>query len=247
MHRRACWAIGALSAFVLILTAESQIYDNNFYSLAETPGLLAGDHPYRDFFDWGVPLQAGMSVVMQTLVGYRLIGEFALQWTLMTAGVVMAFQIAVRLSGSSRMAMAAMLVAVVNLAATPTVHSSKLFIYPCAILLMWRYLDRPGVGRSAAMGVVAAVAFLLRHDHGVYVGTGVLLAFVLARVADPDARLVRPIAAELAAAALGAAVLVGPWAIVVQQSEGLANYVQARAFINDKWAAEMSARSRSEG
>ena len=56
MHRRACWAIGALSAFVLILTAESQIYDNNFYSLAETPGLLAGDHPYRDFFDWGVPL-----------------------------------------------------------------------------------------------------------------------------------------------------------------------------------------------
>jgi hypothetical protein len=60
-HRRADWIIGAFAAIVLILTAEYQIYDTNFYTLAETPGLLAGDHPYRDFFDWGVPLQAALS------------------------------------------------------------------------------------------------------------------------------------------------------------------------------------------
>jgi hypothetical protein len=176
---------------------------------------------------------------MQWVVGYRLIGEFALQWTLTIAGVVMAFHIAVRLSRSVAASLIAMLPAVLTLA-TPTVHNSKLFIYPCAILLMWRYIERPGIGRAAVLGVFSAVAFLFRHDHGVYVGAGVLLTFVLARVAHPASRRLHSVASELAACALAAAVLVVPWAIVVQQSEGLVAYVQARAFINSKWSVHRS-------
>jgi len=234
-YTRAVWIVGVLAVSVLVLTADYQIYDNNFYSLAETPGLLARDHPYRDFFEWGVPLQAALSASMQWLVGYRLIGEFILQWTWMVAGLVLAFQIAVRLSRSPVASFICMVPAILNFAGTPTVHNSKLFIYPAAILIIWRYLDQPTARRAAAMGAFSAVAFFFRHDHGVYVGAGVLLGIVLARLADPAARRPWALVRDIAACALATGVLIGPWALVVARSEGLLEYIEARAFINDTW------------
>ena len=220
---------------MLVLTVDYQIYDNNFYSLAETPGLLAGDHPYRDFFEWGVPLQAALSASMQYLVGYRLIGEFVLQWTWMIAGLVMAFQIALRLSRSLVASFICMLPAILNFAGTRTVHNSKLFIYPAAILIIWRYMEQPTARRAAAMGAFAAMAFFFRHDHGVYVGAGVLAGMALARLVHPGARQLRTIVRDVAACALATGALIAPWATVVARSEGLIDYVEARAFIQDTW------------
>jgi hypothetical protein len=236
-HRVLLWTIGLLSALVLIITADDQIYDNNFYTLSETVSLFAGDHPYRDFFEWGVPLQAALSYVTQLLFGHRLLGEFINQWALMIAGMVVAAHLAVRLSRSVVTSTITMIVAVINLAVTPTVHYSKLFIYPCAILLMWRYLERPGVRRSGAMGMIAAVAFLLRHDHGLYVGGGVLLTLALARLTVPESRGWRRLIEDVLACGGAAAVLVLPWAAVVQSNEGLFNYVLSRAYLNAKWAS----------
>lgn len=68
-HRVLLWTIGVLSAAVLIITADDQISDNNFYTLSETVSLFAGDHPYRDVFEWGVPLQAALSHVTQRQFG----------------------------------------------------------------------------------------------------------------------------------------------------------------------------------
>jgi hypothetical protein len=236
-HRALLWTIAVLSAAVLIVTADDQIYDNNFYTLSEVVNLFAGDHPYRDFFEWGVPLQAALSYLTQLLFGHRLLGEFVKQWALMIAGMVVAAHLAVRLSRSVVTSAITMMVAVINLAVTPTVHYSKLFIYPCAILLMWRYLERPGVRRSAAMGMFAAIAFLLRHDHGVYVGAGVLLTLAVARLTAPESRGWRRLIEDAIACGAGAALLVVPWAIFVQSSEGLFNYILSRAYINDKWAS----------
>jgi hypothetical protein len=36
------------------------------------------DHPYRDFFEWGIPLQAVLSAVVQRLVSHGMVGEFVL-------------------------------------------------------------------------------------------------------------------------------------------------------------------------
>jgi hypothetical protein len=118
--RRGSWLVGLLSLGVLILTADYQIYDNNFYTLSEATAILAGEHPFRDFFEWGVPLQAYLSAAAQWLSGGRLIGEFALQWGFITAGVVLSFHLAVRLSRSANVALAAMIPAVLLLAASPT-------------------------------------------------------------------------------------------------------------------------------
>jgi hypothetical protein len=35
-----------------------QLFDTNFLFVWQATALLAGDHPYRDFFEWGIPLQA---------------------------------------------------------------------------------------------------------------------------------------------------------------------------------------------
>jgi hypothetical protein len=68
VNRRAI-AVGGLIAVItlipLALTATDQIYDTNFYTLWESTAVLAGDHPYRDFFEWGVPLQVVLSMAGQ--------------------------------------------------------------------------------------------------------------------------------------------------------------------------------------
>jgi hypothetical protein len=232
--------VAVLSAVVLVLTADYQIYDNNLYTLSEAVALLRGEHPYRDFFEWGVPLQAALSAVMQWVLGYRLLSEFLLQWTFIVAGMVIAFVIAVRLSRSVPLSLATMAVAAFDLAATPTYQFTKLFIYPAAILVIWRYMDRPDVRGAMWLAVITAVAFFFRHDHGIYVGLALLLGMALARVVHGPSLSARAMARNLAACALTGAVFVVPWAIVVERSEGLVNYVEARAVINRAWAVQRS-------
>jgi hypothetical protein len=232
--------VGISSAAVLVLTADYQIYDNNLYTLSEALSLLSGEHPYRDFFEWGVLLQAGLSALMQRVLGYRLLSEFLLQWTFIVAGMVMAFHIAVRLSRSVPVSLATIGVAVLDLAATPTYQYTKLFVYPAAIIVIWRYMDRPDVRGAVWLAVVTATAFFFRHDHGIYVGLAVLLGMGLARLLHGRALSGRTMATNLAACAVAGAVFVVPWAIVVERSEGLVDYVEARAVINRAWKVQRS-------
>ena len=232
--------VGVLSAAILVLTADYQIYDNNFYTLSEALALLRGEHPYRDFFEWGVPLQAALSAAMQWVLGYRLLSEFLLQWTFIVAGLVLAFHIAVRLSHSVPVSLVTIGVAVFNLAATPTYQYTKLFLYPAAVIAVWRYMDRPDVRGAVWLALATAMAFFFRHDHGIYVGLAVLLGMALARLLHGRALTGRAMATNLAACALAGAMLVVPWAIAVERSEGLVNYVEARAAINRAWSVQRS-------
>ena len=239
-HAGAAAIVGVLSATVLVLTADYQIYDNNFYTLSEAVALLRGEHPYRDFFEWGVLLQAALSTLMQRVLGYRLLSEFLLQWAFIVAGLVMAFHIAVRLSHSVPVSLAAMAVAAFDLAATPTYNYTKLFIYPAAIIAIWRYMERPDVRGAIWLAVVTAMAFFFRHDHGIYVGLALLLGMALARLIHGPALTARSMARNFVVCALAGAVFVVPWAIAVERSEGLRNYVEARAVINRAWSVQRS-------
>lgn len=230
----------ALAIVVLILTAEHQLYDTNFYSLWEATAILSGDHPYRDFFEWGIPLQALVSAAAQFLVGYRLVGEFLIQWLFIAAGVVISCHLGLRLAHSIVASLVTTLLAVAIIAASPTFHYPKLLFYPLAVWLAWRYMERPSVRRAGALGVLTAMAFLFRHDHGIYIGGVAVLAFGLARLAVPASRHLRSALEEAAAYTVTAAVLVTPWAIVVQANEGLPEYVRARADLYTDWSASRS-------
>jgi hypothetical protein len=226
--RRWLLLTAALAALVLIYTAGSQIYDTNFYVLWEATALLAGDHPYRDFFEWGVPLQAALSAAGQWLVGYRLIGEFAIQWLAIIAGAVMAFDIGYRLSRALLPSLVGLACALALLSVTPTFHYPKLLLYPLAVRLAWGYLDRPSVRRSLGLGVLIVVAFLFRHDHGVYIGVLIALTMLVTRLLAPDRRSTAGLVREAAAGLAVVIALLAPWAVLVHRNEGLPDYVRYR-------------------
>jgi hypothetical protein len=228
-HRIVLFLVGALTASVLVLTARGQLYDSNFLFLSEVPSILAGDHPYRDFFEWGAPLPTYLSTAAQLLVGYRLIGEFALQWLFIAAGTVIACDLGLRLSRSIATTLATMIVAALVIAVCPTYHYPKLFFFPLLVWLGWRYMDAPGVGLSAAFGLTTAIAFLFRHDFVAYFALAYVLASTLARVINPAARSIRSIVLEAAVAGAVATLVVSPWALVVERNEGFVEYTKARA------------------
>jgi len=218
-----------LAACVLVITVDAQLFDTNFHTLWEATALFAGDHPYRDFFDWGLPMQAVVSVLAQLASGHRLIGEFVADWSFMLASIAIAFRIALRTSHSPTATGVTMLLAVVLLAGTPVYHYPKLFLYTIAVWVAWRYMDRPGTARAAALGVLGTVAFLFRHDHGAYMVPLALLAFTYVRLIARATRSFRTLITELAVCGVTAAILLAPWAIFVASSEGLPQYVQSRA------------------
>jgi hypothetical protein len=218
-----------LAACVLVITVDSQLFDTNFHTLWEATALFAGDHPYRDFFDWGLPLQAVVSVVGQLASGHRLIGEFVADWLFMLVSIAIAFRIALRTSRSLTASVVTLLLAVVLLAGTPVYHYPKLFLYTVAVWLAWRYMDRPGTRNAAVLGILGTVAFLFRHDHGVYMVPLALLAFAYARLINPVTRSFRTFIAELVVCGVTAVLVVTPWAVYVHRSEGLPQYIQSRA------------------
>jgi len=232
--------VAALTALVLALSSGNQLYDTNYDALWEATALLAGDRPYRDFFDWGAPLTGYLSTVAQMAVGYRLIGEFGMQWLLIIAGQVLSFSLAYRLSRSLAASLVTLFLSLLILIATPTYSYPKLFIYPLALWLAWRYLDRPGAGRAALLGLATTIAFLLRHDHGVHVAFVAAVAFALARLVRPSSRNLRAFFIEGATSAATAALTVAPWIALVQTGEGFAQYVQQRASLYENWSVKAS-------
>ncbi|MBI4486222.1 MAG: hypothetical protein HY655_09450 [Acidobacteria bacterium] len=232
--------VAALAGCVLVLTGSTQLYDTNFQTLWEATELLAGDHPYRDFLEWGLPLQAVVSAVAQILSGHRLIGEFLVQWIFIITGVVISLHLGIQLSRSIPAALVPIGLAVLLLAATPTYHYPKLFFYPLALWLSWRYMERPGVRRGAALGLVTALAFLFRHDHGIYVGLLALVTFGLARAAVPAARTSRAMLADSSAYTAAVAIVLVPWLALVHVNEGVPEYVRSRVYLYEDWSASDS-------
>jgi len=239
LRRQLSILVGALTLLVLALSANQQIYDTNFYSLWEATALLAGDHPYRDFFEWGIPLQAYVSAAAQLAVGYRLIGESVVQWLFIAAGAAISFSLGLRLSRSLIVSLITMSLALL-LSAASAFHYPILFFYPLGIWLAWWYLAQPTARRAAAFGSVTALAFLYRHDHGVYLGGLSMLTFAVTRLAVPASRNLRSSLRDAAAYAVAAAAIVAPWAVVVHSSEGLPQYVQSRTELYTFWSANGS-------
>ena len=232
--------VAGLTAFVLVLTVSNQIFDTNYSALWEATALLAGDHPYRDFYEWGAPLTGVLSTVAQFLAGYRLIGEFGLQWLCIVTGAVVSFHLGFHLSRSLTASLVTLLLSLVVLIGTPTYHYPKLLVYPLALLLAWRYLDRPSPGRGAMLGLMTTMAFLFRHDHGVHVACLAALALIVARLVRRSSRSLRALFVEGTSYGAAAVLALVPWLIVVQQGEGLPEYLRQRAALYENWSGKDS-------
>jgi hypothetical protein len=217
-----------VTAAFLVLTATGKPRDSEFVFAYEAPSIIAGDHPARDFYEWGAPLSAYLSAGMQMITGYRVIGEMLVQWSLIVVGVVMAFRLELRFSRSYWPTLLVLPVVILLLARTPTYHYSKLVCFPIAIWFGWRYLERPTAAQAGLLGCWTTVSFLFRHDYVIPVGLCSALAIGLAPLVHPTRRAYSKVAGAYLVCGLTAIVVVMPWALVVHSGEGLVPYAQAR-------------------
>lgn len=193
--------------------------NDQFVTLSQAQQIVLGDWPLRDFIEFGMPLTLLASAAGQVAFGHTLFAEALTMSALLGVCTAILFLLAWRASGSMVMAL---LVALVQVAMAPRFYNfPKLLAYAVAIPALWWYLANPSRRRLAAVAVAGAVAFLLRHDHGVYVGIAAMVAVALAH--RGDARAIARDVAWLGAVTLAC---VAPYLLFIQLHGGLVPYVQ---------------------
>ena len=215
----ACGAF-ALTVLYRFLATASFPNDEHEYLAGAQQMLLAGEWPTRDFFDPGRPLMYVASAAAQIVFGQPLFAEALL--TSLAFGVAAALLVfaAHRLSGSL---LVAVIATVLTVALFPRPYAyPKVLLYVAGPLVMWGWLRRPSWPRMIAMAAFIAVAALLRHDHGVYLGGAAVATMLLAPASGYRER-----AARIAWFAVLVAILMLPYAIYIERSEGVLAFLRA--------------------
>jgi hypothetical protein len=150
--------------------------DDHFFYLVRGWQILFGDLPVRDFVDHGAPLFYYVGAAVQLLLGRGTLSELLFTVTVIALSASLTFLLAARASGSLLAGLAG--VAVQVLLEPRFYNYPKLLVYAVAIPLVWRYADRPTVGRLVSVAVVTVIGFLFRHDHGVFVGLAMFVLLV---------------------------------------------------------------------
>jgi hypothetical protein len=145
-------------------------------------------------------------------------GEGILTTGFIALGAGLTFLAAARLTRSIWIASTATTLAILS---TPRLYGyPKVFFYVLAIVGAWSYAQRPGNRSIVLLAVVTAVAFLFRHDHGVYIGLAVLALFGLLHWDQPRQGLT-----ALVRFGIITVVLLSPFLFFVQMTTGLFRYV----------------------
>jgi hypothetical protein len=151
--------------------------DDHFFYVVRGWQILFGELPVRDFVDHGAPLHYYVAAAVQVVFGRGTLSEVAFSTTMLAAGAAATFLLATRASGSLLAGLAG---AAVQVLLAPRFYNyPKIVVYVGAIPALWWLADRPSWGARAVLALVTAVAFLFRHDHGVYVALATAALLVL--------------------------------------------------------------------
>ena len=185
--------------------------------LAWANQVLAGELPVRDFVDPGMPLTYLASVAAQLLLGRGAWAEAVLSFTLLSAGATLTCYLARRASGSL---LVGLIAALVQVMIAPRLYSAPKIVLPlCAVWAFWRYADQPSRRSLVVLAACTATAFLVRHDHGVYIWAAASVLFV---------HLHWPKGAMRVATYSGCvALMLSPFFAYVQWNEGIVSYLRA--------------------
>lgn len=183
-----CLLIVLLTVF-LHLNVNSRLTNDHAGYLAMARQITFGDRPLRDFRDDGTFLHIFLSAGAQQLFGFRLLSDMLLAWTFIALGNCLTFVLSSRLSGSRWAGLAATILALLLL---PRPYSfPKAFVYVLAIAVFWRYAASRTLVNVALMAGAAALALMLRVDHGVVTFAGGLVIIALAHVRRPITQVLR--------------------------------------------------------
>lgn len=151
--------------------------DDHFFYLVRGWQILFGDVPVRDFVDHGAPLYYYVGAGVQTLFGRGTLSEIAFCVTVLAASAAGVFLLGARASGSLLLGLAA---AAFHILLEPRFYNyPKIVAYVAAIPALWAFADRPDVRRTAIVALITVVAFLFRHDHGVFIVAALAVLLVL--------------------------------------------------------------------
>ena len=226
-------------------------FSNDHYAhLAMAQQVLMGDRPIRDFADPGWPLMYTL-----TALGWLVAGrDVATEWVISTAGFAIGAACTVaagyRLSGSLAIAT---IVTLIEILIFPRAYSyPKVLMYAAGAWALLALAANPSRRRIVLMAATSAIAFLFRHDHGLFLGIAAATCIALARLrqgrvalrpddpalagrsayADrPGEAGLRPRLMDAARGVAGLTAATGafllPWIVFVMLSGGLLPYLEA--------------------
>ncbi len=210
--------VGTLLFRFLSLTS---IENDHFVHLARAHQMRLGAWPIRDFVDPGQPLAYATSWLVAAVFGPSLLTEVVWCCAALALAAGLTCALARRVTGSVAIGLAA---ATLQVMAAPRLYNyPKLLVYVVALALAYAWATRPAARRLVALGAWTAVAFLFRHDHGVFVGLSCGVLLLAHTAGKPPGTTVR------ALALYGGAIVLTllPWAVYVQASTGLAEYLRS--------------------
>jgi hypothetical protein len=196
-------------------------FTNDHYAhLALAQQLLLGERPIRDFADPGWPLTYLLSAAAWRLAGSSLAVEWAVTAVALGLAAACTVAAAYRLSGS---VLIAIFVTALEIVIYPRTYSyPKLLAYSIGGLAMIAMAARPSPRRILIMSAVVAMAFLFRHDHGLFIGVAAAGCVVLA--SHPEGWRTR--FQRGAALTIGTGLFLLPWIAFVSLNGGLVQYFQ---------------------
>jgi hypothetical protein len=151
--------------------------DDHFFYLVRGWQILFGDLPVRDFVDHGAPLYYYIGAAVQLVFGRGTLSELAFSVTMLSLCAALTFWLCTEASGWMLAGLAG---AAFQILLDPRFYNyPKLLVYAAAIPLLWRFTDRPGPRLGAAIALVTAIGFLLRHDHGIFVAAAMGVTLLL--------------------------------------------------------------------
>jgi hypothetical protein len=205
-----------VAAFVWRFLTFTGFSNDHYAHLALAQQMLLGERPIRDFSDPGWPLTYLISAGAWQLAG----STMAVEWFVVTLGFALgaAFTVvaAHQLSGSL---LVALLLATLELIVFPRTYSyPKMLVYGGAGWAMLVLAADPARGRVVLMAAIIALAFLLRHDHGAYIGVAAAICVALA------SRPWRLAARQVGLLTVATSVFLAPWVLYVALNGGLPSY-----------------------
>ena len=215
-------AIGALVIGLVTIAYRylsfTDFANDHFVHLSVAQQISMGDLPVRDFVERGLPLMPLISAAGQVLLGEGLRSEL---WVIAIAygmAAALTYVVSLQVSGSATVAA---LGALLPVAVYPVSYSYPKLVAPALGLAAacW-YCATPDTLRALLMAVAVAVAFLLRHDLGVFLGVSTI-AMMLAYHG-----VSRPTLVSVARVVAIAVLIVAPYLVWVEVFEGLGTYVR---------------------
>ena len=209
-----------VASFLFRFLLQPELNNDFFMHVVRGRQMMLGELPVRDFVDPGLPMMYVVSAFAEAVGGYSLLSEVSASLIFLALGAVLVFLLATE---ASRSQIIGLLVTVMVVAISPRLYGyPKIFCYPLAVWALWRYLDRPDRTRTIVLAMCTALAFLFRHDHGVYIGVTVVLTLFMRHWPDGPSGLSRAVTSF----ALATALLLSPYLLFIQVNGGLVAYLR---------------------